>query len=182
MSKINTNPELSISTNETIGRLYQLPNTGYASTITPKEAREGLRSGALMPSITNCIDALNPKLEGYVSFMFSKALKAGLTTKEAGQAHITYRDATAERGTRVHKAIEDFINAGLAKPERFEALMETEYYKALDSYRELVKYNNTMNLLGKSNDIIYFNAFLKFVRDYKPRFISQEATVFGDLS
>ena len=104
-----TTPILAISTNETIGRLYQLPGGGYPAQITPQKAVEGVLRGELFPSITNCIGTLNPSLEGYVAFMYGKALAKGQTQREAEKAHITYRDATADRGTRVHKAIEDFI-------------------------------------------------------------------------
>lgn len=174
-----TSPILSISTTEQIGRLYQLPGGGYTSQITGSQAVDGVLRGELFPSITNCIGTLNPSLEGYVAFMYGKALAKGQIQKEAEKAHITYRDATADRGTRVHKAIEDFIEKGFAG-DRFDIIVESEMYKGIESYRELQKHTNTYNLLKKSNDIIYFEAFLNFVRAYRPRFISQEATVYGE--
>lgn len=175
-----TNPILALASTEEIGRLYQLPTGTREGKVSSQQAWDAVQAGELFPSITNCCGVVNPNLEGYVAFMYGKALAAGQETREAEKAHITYRDLTADRGTRVHLAIEDFINAGFAKPGKFEAMIESEYYKALPSYRELQKYTNTYNLLGKSNDVIYFEGFLKFVREVKPRFISQEATVYGE--
>lgn len=174
-----TDPILAISTTDKIGRLYQRPGGGYSSSISGSKALSGLLSGELFPSITNCIGALNPSLEGYVAFMIGKSLRAGEDLQQAEKAHITYLHQTADRGTRVHLAIEDFINKGFADPDRLETLIETELYKTIPSYRALKEHDRTHNLLRRSNDLSYFEAFLNFCRRHKPRFISQEATVYG---
>jgi hypothetical protein len=175
-----TDPILSISAPNQIGRLYQRPGGKYNKTINTNTAYNGIQAGELFPSITNCISVLNQNLEGYATFMYGKSLQAGEDQKQAAKAYIKYRDVASERGTRIHLAIEDFINAGFANPDKFEAIYESRFWTMKESYKELQRYTKQRNLLNVSNDVIYFNAFIEFCRKYKPLFTAQEATVFGE--
>lgn len=183
-----TNPSLSIETTHAIGRVYQRPNGGYPKKISSTAARRGLNDRSLAPSITNVISALNKNMEEYAVYMMEKHLRENGAAMEnladAKHAYITHRNNAAARGTRVHKAIEDFIDAGYATSENIKVVtntygeqlihIENPAYKEIESYRELV-YND-----GEFQDLKRWQAFLKFIVTFNPEFISQEATVYGE--
>ena len=192
-----TNPILSISTTEKIGRLYQVPGDTFEKKISGGKARNGLETNRLFPSITNIIGAVNPDLEGYVAHMFTEAILKGEPLDVARKAHITYRDATADRGTLVHGFIEDFINSGLPYPfedvtEEADAYddglgmpMDNDYinslytggneYKTLPIYREILRNQKESGL----EHLKYIDAFFAFSKKFRPTYIAQEATVYG---
>lgn len=167
-----TTPILSIKTTEEIGRLYQKPNGGYSGDLHHIAARKGLADGTLFPSITNIISSVNPNMEGYVSFMIGKGLREGMEARDALKNHIVYRDGASDRGTRVHKFIEDFIDAGYAD-EHYLTFMAHKNWKTLPSFIACEKNNAVYG------DFKHIQAFFAFIKEFKPKFIVQEATVYG---
>lgn len=168
-----TNPTLSISTTEQIGRLYQLPGGAYPKKINRHQALSGLLSGELFPSITNIIGVFNKDLEGYATHMMGVALEAGKPRYEAAKEYIIFRNEAAERGSRVHKAIEDIIDLGYTKRGYYGMMMSQGKWKTNPSYLALVE-NDPV-----THDLKYFEGFLAFVKAFEPEFIQQEATVYG---
>lgn len=162
-----TNPALSISTTQQIGRLYQLPGGTYEKSISKQVALKGLANETLFPSITNVLNVLNKNLEGYAVYMMGKALREGKSQAEASKEYITYRDMAAERGTNVHALIEEYINAGNGSRGTFLSM-----YKALPSWPAVKETG------GEG----YMKAFINFCNTYHPKFIMQEATVYGATS
>lgn len=162
-----TNPELSISTTQAIGRLYQLPKGPYPKTITSGTARQGIEAGQLFPSITNVIGVANKNLEQYAVYMMGKALREGKSQTEAAKEYITFRDFAATRGSAVHLLIEQYIAAGNGSRGMF-----------LPAFRALPAWPEVKELGGEG----YMRGFLKFCQDYQPRFLRQETTVYGSTS
>lgn len=159
-----TNPTLSISTTQQIGRVYQLPGGTSAKEISGIAAKRGLNAGDLFPSITNILGVTNKNLEGYAVFMMGKALKEGKSQTEAAKEYITFRDFAATRGSAVHLLIEQYIDAGNGKRGTF-----LPAFKSLPAYQEVKALGGEGYMLG----------FLNFCRDYSPKFLNQEATVYG---
>ena len=176
-----TKPQLSLETTQLIGRVYQHPKGGYSSKLNTEQTLAGLNTGKLMPSITNCINVFNKKLEGYATYMMrlelQEALAEGvsLTMRDiytSTTRYIRHRDQAAERGTRVHKFIEDFIDAGYAK-------MTTEQLRHFTPYTDLEAYDAILENHDKTGDLGYVDAFFSFFYDHRPDFTHQEVTVYG---
>lgn len=159
-----TNPALSIKTDDEIGRLYQLPDGGYSPEISRDEAILGLNQMKLFPSITNAIDSLNPRMEGYVSHVTKRKYAETGSIEDAVKEPLAYLEATGARGTRVHKYCEDFIAAGYTTPLQGQSL---------DAYADCEAHDEEWNDLG------YIKGFHKFLDYNLPEFIMQEATVYG---
>lgn len=172
-----TDPKLSLTTSGKIGRLYQTPSENLAfnheKKIMAKKAHEGVQAGLLFPSITNVIGCMSKDLEGYATFMMSKAIREGKNTNEASKEYIVHRDAAGARGTRVHGAIEDFIAAGYADEQKW---LTDDSYMLIPSFKAMIV-NNRLH-----SDLVYWAAFINFITDYAPVFTHQEATVYGETS
>jgi hypothetical protein len=160
-----TNPELSISTTQQVGRLYQLPGGGYNKSISKQKAVKGIQDGTLVPSITNIISVLNkPSLQSYAVYMTLKALREGATPSDAGKEHIRFRDYASERGTSIHNLIDEYILSGAAKGV------------FLPRFRALPGWDKVQQFEG----VGYMNAFINFCREYQPEFLRTETTVYGN--
>lgn len=159
-----TDPILAISTTDEIGRLYQTPSGGFAATLSEEEALAGLASNKLFPSITNVVDVINPKMEGYIRHMTKRSYQETGSIEDAIMAAEVYLYATADRGTRVHKFIEDFIEAGYTTEQQATLL---ESYGVCEENDE------------EWGDLGYVKSFFKFLAWHKPDFLHQEATVYG---
>lgn len=162
-----TNPMLSIAGPEKVGRLYQLPNGNYPKTIQTAAAMRGVEAGELFPSITNVLKVEGTDFSGWAIHMMLKGLKEGMDWGEAAKNYINYRDAAADRGTHLHGMYEQYIEEGRATFPYFPFVPTHPLMRELtDNWGEEAK--------G------YFTAFRNFCKTYRPTFLDQEATVYGN--
>lgn len=162
-----TNPALSVAAPEAVGRLYQLPGGQYGKTIQTATALQGVEAGELFPSITNILKVEGTDFSGWAIYMMLKGLREGMDWSEAAKYYIDYRDMTSERGSHLHLMYETYIDEGKARFPYFP------YTSKEPLMRELI---TRWGEEAKG----YFTAFLSFCKQYKPEFLDQEATVYGN--
>lgn len=161
-----TNPLLSVTTTEKIGRLYQLPGGEYTKKLNTSRAYEGLSEGKLFPSITNVVGVAGGDFSGWAMHMLWKGLEQGMTTAEASRYYIRFRDEASDRGSLVHSIIEDTIEEGFEYPYDLPEQPTEKLSELVESY----------------NGLGYVHAFQRFCEDFRPDFIEQESTVYGQTN
>lgn len=160
-----TNPQLSItvsdesSTRRSIGRVYQLPTGDYPQKMRYAKAAEALSQNKVFPSITNIVSAKAIDLTGWAKFMMRKSIMeqwkdfngSNLSSilSKAQKANDDYTTLACDKGSEVHLAAEEHILTG--------------------------KTDHGFQFGGDP----YYESFLQFCDDFKPKFISIETTVYG---
>lgn len=161
-----TNPNLSISVSDcsktklSIGRVYQLPAGKLPKTIRYSKAHELLLQNKVFPSITNVIGCMSGDFSGWAKWMMKNYILENISSgkplysilSDSMKANDKYTQLACDKGSEVHQAAEEHILTG----------------------RE----DHNFQYGGD----LYYISFLKFVKDFKPRFISVETTVYGKTS
>lgn len=161
-----TNPNLSITVSDdsrtklSIGRVYQYPSNTLPKQMRYVKAKDLILNNEVFPSITNVIGVMSGDFSGWAKYMMQKYIFHNLNSgapltqivKNAVGSNDRYTQYACDKGSEVHQAAEDYILMG--------------------------KEEHNFQYDGEK----YYDSFLRFIEDFKPKFLSIETTVYGETS
>lgn len=154
-----TQPQLSITTNPTIGRVYKYPGSSLPAELGFREAKELLKEGKIAPSITNISNLLKKDFEYYNNKFILENFAETNSIHEAINSPTNTLNFYADRGTRIHAFIEEYLLSE-----------EDPYFYDLPAYRALEK-----------GDLPFLEGFFLFMKEHSHlAFVNVEASVYGE--